>query len=171
MVKIKILLLATLLFFQATENKKYTLDNHEIDLTLDNNWEYQKISGDTYSFKFKCDKDVIFCRNITIKVIKNTSNETIDQLTETLKEYIPKRFERYKIVSVRDQIINKRQFRVIDYKVIEENVALGNTTLITKRGNEFISIYFSGLNQPEGSYVNERKLLFEVLGTLEIREK
>jgi hypothetical protein len=171
MINSKILLLTTLLSLQGTGDKKYTLDKHGIEFTVDSNWKYEKISNDTYSFKFKCDKDVAFCRNIVIKIIKNTEKQTIDELTQTLVDYIPKRFEQYKIISLRDENVNSRQYRVIDYKFRQENVDLGNTTLVTKRDNEFISIYFTALNQPEKSYVNERKLVFELLKKFEVKSK
>jgi hypothetical protein len=169
MIKFKILLLTSLLLIQGTEQKKYTLDKHKIEFTVDTNWEYQKVSDDTYVFKFKCAKEVPFCKNITIRVINNTNKETIDQLTQALVDYIPKRFEQYHIISVRDEKVNDRQFRVIDYKFREEHVDLGSTTLVTQRDNEFISIYFTALNQPEKSYVNERKLLFELLKTFSVK--
>ncbi|MBX2915133.1 MAG: hypothetical protein KF856_07660 [Cyclobacteriaceae bacterium] len=159
MIKFKIVLLTTTLLFQGTEKKKYTLDKHNIEFTVDRNWEYQKISDDTYVFKFKCAKEIPFCKNITIRVIKNTDKQTIDQLTQTLVDYIPKRFDQYQIISVRDEKVNDRQFRVIDYKFREENLDLGNTTLV----------YFTALNQPEKSYVNERKILFELLKTLSVK--
>ena len=171
MIKLRILLFITLISLQGTGDKKYTLDKHGIEFTPGNNWEYEKISDDTYSFAFKCDKDIVFCKNIAIKIIKNTDRQTIDQMTQTLVDYIPKRFEQYKILSIRDENVNNRQYRVIDYKFREQNIDLGNTTLVTQRDNEFISIYFTALNQPERSYVKERKLLFELLKTLEVKSK
>lgn len=127
MISSKILLFTSLLL-QGTTDKKYTLDKHGIEFTVDSNWEYEKISDDTYSFKFKCDADVVFCKNIVIKIIKSTDKNTIDQLTQTLVDYIPKRYEQYKIVSVRNEDVNSRKYRVIDYKFRQENVDLGNTT-------------------------------------------
>ena len=169
--KIGILIFTTLLFLQGTEQKKYTLDHHKIEFTVDTKWEYQKISDDSYAFKFKCAKDVAFCKNIVIKIIKNTDEQSIDQLTQSLLTYISQRFQQHKIISVRDEGVNGRQFKVIDYKFREQDVNLGSTTLVTQRDNEFISIYFTALNQPEASYVNERQLLFELLKGLVVKNK
>lgn len=163
--------LTSLLFLQCTEDKKYALDKHSVELTVNSNWKYEKVSDDTYAFKFKCDKDIAFCKNIVIKIIKNTEEQTIDRLALTLVEDIPKRFEQYKIISVRDEDVNNRKYRVIDYKFRQEDVDLGNTTLVTQRNNEFVAIYFTALNQPEGSYVKERELLFEVLKKLEVKSE
>lgn len=169
--KIKILLLTSLILLQGTGQKKYSLDNHAIDLIVDNNWDYKKLQDDTYSFSFKCDKEVAFCKNIVIKIIKNTDNGTIDQLTQSLAEYIPKRFKQYEIISIREGNINERLFKVIDYKFKENGIDLGSTILVTQRNDEFIAIYFTALNQPAKNYVNERKLLFEILKSLDIRTK
>jgi len=169
MTKSKIFFFISLILVQGTGQKKYSLENHAIDLTVDSNWEYQKVSDDTYAFKFKCDKDVAFCKNIVIKIIKNTENATVDQITQALIDYTSKKFEQFKVVAVKDGTINNRQFRVIDYKCREQNTNLGSTTLVTLRNKEIISIYFTALNQPAKNYVNERKLLFEVLKSLEIK--
>ena len=111
MISFKIFVLTSLLFIQGPQQKKYALDRHGIEFTIDANWEYQKMSDDTYIFKFKCEKEVQFCKNITIRIIKNTDNQTIDQLTQSLVDYIPQRFKQYKIISVRDEQINDRQFK------------------------------------------------------------
>lgn len=171
MIKFEIFLFTSLLFILGVQQKKYVLDGHGIELTVDANWEYQKLSDDTYAFKFKCDKEVLFCKNFAIRIFKNTDKQTIDQLTQSLLDYMPQRFKQYKVIGVNDGKINDRRFKVIDYKFREENVNLGSTTLVTQRGNEFISIYFTALNEPEKSYVNERRLLFDILTKLIIENK
>jgi hypothetical protein len=158
--------------FTATGQIKYSLDNHGIDLTIDNTWEYQKGSDDTYAFTYKCENNPVLCKNIVIKVIINSDHESIDKLTQSIvSDYIPSKFKQNEIVSVRSLDLHERQFKVIDYRFKDNGVDLSGTILITERKDEFIAIYFTALNQPVKNYSNERKLLFEILKSLEITNR
>lgn len=163
------LFLLLIIPLQNSQLKNYTLENHKIDISFDENWKFEKMDENTFSFIYNCEASVPFCKNIMIKVIENTNNQTVDELTKLMVDWIPTRYDLYKIVNVGKESINGRNYNVIDYMMKEENIDLGNTTLVTYRDTEFIAIYFTALNQPERNYVNERKILYSILNTIKIK--
>ena len=72
-------LLISIIFLQNSLLENYTLENHKIDISIDDNWIFKKVDNNTFSFVYNCEESVPFCKNIVIKVIENTNNKTIDE--------------------------------------------------------------------------------------------
>ncbi|WP_192822165.1 hypothetical protein [Rufibacter sp. LB8] len=166
-----LLVCISFLLFHCTHSQQIKLDDHGVSVTLDDNWSYSKLSNDTYVLKYKCEQDAAFCKNIVIRVIKNTNKETLEQVAQTIVETLPSRYEAYKLVSVKGDTIEGKEYKVIDYIIKEKDIHLGNTTVVTRRNNDLILFHFAGLNQPKGNFLKERNSFFAFLAGVQIEHK
>jgi hypothetical protein len=138
-----------------------------LSLTLPNDWTIKDtLNSNTFAYLAKCEDSVVFCSNLVVRFINNENNLTLGQVVDYFLTSLPDRFETLKIVSVREHEINGITLTVVDYKMNESNTDLGSTCAFFLMNEQIISFYFTGKNQPEGSYLEEREIMVEILKSL-----
>jgi hypothetical protein len=147
-------------------NPSYDIENVNLSIHTPDNWKLEADSANFLIFKEKCPKDKLFCTNLVIRSIDNTNALTIDEIAELYIKGLEGRFKEVKIVSVANKEIDGITSKVIDYKILENDTHLGNTAVFIVRLGKVVSFNFTAENNPEGSYVNQRKLFFEMLSSV-----
>lgn len=144
----------------------YNFDKFGVSLTIDDSWIYEKVDENAHYFEYNCNSEEIFCKKFAVTFFDNTSNLSLNQITQGSLNNIPKEFEKYKIINALDNNINGVIMKVIDYKFQENGIDKGCTTIIKTLNDTYMVIRFVGINSPKKSYLEERTLFLEIMNGL-----
>lgn len=139
------------------------LEGLGMSIQLQDNWTYEK-NENAFIFKENCTD--VFCSNMVVRLMENESDLGMAELTQAFITSISQRFREIKVLGVTEEKIGDLNFTIADYKMHEGSTHLGGTTALTIKGAKIVSFNFMGENQQAGSYVNHRKVFFQMLNSL-----
>lgn len=154
--------------FSNSNSSSFLIEKEDISFDLPKGWIKEELSEDTYAFRENCPDTANFCTNLVVRIVKNDSKLNSEQVVDVFVTSLPQRFKTMQIVSVLDQKINDFDFKIVDYKVFENQVHLGSSTAFLTFDDKIISFYFTAENKPAGSFAQKRKLFLDILNSLKV---
>jgi hypothetical protein len=140
-----------------------SLERIGLTIQLPEDWKSDK-NENAYIFKKDCAQ--IFCTNLIVSTAINQNDLNLEQVVQSFVASLDQRFKEVKVLGITDDSVNGLIFKLVDYKMHEQDTHLGGTTAFTMKDGKIVSFNFMAENEPEGSYGDQRKVFAEILASI-----
>lgn len=113
--------------------------------------------------KMNCSNKGGFCPNIVLNVVQKKEDASLKDYAVFFQRKLQSEFKDLQIVNLSPGIVNGFESITIDYKMMVNDTHLGATTSIIDIGRYILFVNCMGENEPEGKYVEYRKLFDGVI--------
>ena len=152
----------------TSSNKTKTfLISDSIIIKTPENWE--KVETEEQVFAVKANCDTVFCDNLVVTFMEGASLYTKRELAENVFNSYKNSYENFKLINSQIQKPDSTEMS-FDYLLSSQGINLGGTTYIFLHGDKGIIFTFMGFNGQTGEYVETRKIVQQIIESVEFKK-
>ena len=151
---------------QSGKTKTFSISD-SIIIKAPENWE--KVETEEQVFAIKANCDTIFCDNLVVTFMEDATSYTKRQIAENVFNSYSNSYENFKLINSQIQKPDSTEMS-FDYLLSSQGINLGGTTYLFLLGDKGIIFTFMGFNGQTGEYVETRKIVQEIIESVEFKK-